>query len=185
MAYRANLSRSSFEIALTPESLRTTQIIQSALMAGVVFYAVAALLIYTQNQDRAPSASELDTLQILTVVHLVFFGAAVVASMFLSKRLFSPQGMAQALESKDARQVADRCVVQQRTAILVRLAVLEGAAFFGLSVCTIGAQSGGLRESPAYWINLVSGVGFLFSASATFPTRERLVNWFEAAFLKE
>jgi Na+-transporting NADH:ubiquinone oxidoreductase subunit NqrB len=75
--------------------------------------------------------------------------------------------------------------MQQRSAIIARLAALEGSAFLGLAICTIGATNGILREYPYYWINVLPGAVLIIYGAATFPTKENLVNWFERAFVQQ
>lgn len=184
MDLRGKLSRTAFEAALTPAHVMTSQIIQGAMISGVMAFALAVAFMYTRSAMLEPGETDLDTVRTLTVVHFIFLVANVGSSLFFTQRLFSPEGMRDALAADDAQSAAKRCVLQQRTALIVRLAVLEGSAFFGLAVCMIGAMNGVLRVTPAYWVNLLSPFLLISYGIATFPSRERLVAWFEERFLR-
>jgi hypothetical protein len=185
MEYHGNLTRTSFESALTPNSLQVTRLIQLALMAGVLIYALCVVLIYLLNPDLRASAYEVDTVSTLTILHLAFLFGALGASQLLSMRIFSPKALSTRSSEVDSEVLAAMCVTQQRTAIIVRLAALEGAALFGLAVCTIGVINGTLRALPYYWINMLSAVVLLLYGVATFPTKDRLVSWFERSFIMQ
>lgn len=183
MDLRGKLSRSAFESALTPAHVMTSQVIQGAMISGVLTFTLAVAFMYTRSGMLMPGATDLETIRTLTIVHLIFLVVNLGLSFFFTQRLFSPEGMKDALASDDPDAAAQRCVMQQRTALIARLAVLEGSAFFGLAVCMIGAMNGVLHETPAYWINLLSPFLLISYGIATFPSRERLVAWFEERFL--
>jgi len=185
MTYQGNITRASFENALTPNSLQVTRIIQLALMAGVSIYALCIVLIYLLNLDMHANVYEADTVSTLTIIHLAFLFGALGAGQFLSMRIFSPRALSAPSSNVDSQVLAAMCVTQQRTAIIVRLATLESAAFFGLAVCTIGVMNGTLQALPYYWINLLSTFVLLLYGVATFPTRDRLVGWFEKRFIEQ
>lgn len=185
ITYQGTISRTSFENALTPNSLQVTRLIQLALMTGVSIFALCVVVIYRMNPDLRADAHDADTLSTLTILHLALLFGALGASRFLPMRIFSPQALSAQSSKLDSQALAALCVTQQRTAIIVRLAVLEGAAFFGLAVCAIGVMNGTVHGSPHYWINLLSAVLFLFYGVTTFPTRDRLVSWFERRFLEQ
>jgi hypothetical protein len=130
-----------------------------------------------------PGEASLDSVRTLTFVHLAFLMANVGFSLFYAQKLFSPEAMKDAftLETPDA--VIQRCILQQRTTVIMRLALMEGSALFGLAVCMIGATNGVLRAVPEYWINLLSPFLLIGFGIATFPTKERLVDWFAERFL--
>jgi hypothetical protein len=69
-----------------------------------------------------------------------------------------------------------------RTAIIVRIALLEGAAMLGNMICLIAAMNGILSFEPLYWCNAASTVALLVIGATTMPTRERVLGWFEERF---
>jgi hypothetical protein len=184
MAFQGNLTRSSFENALTPQALMVTRIIQFALANGVLIFMAMVVFLYYQNSGAPPKSAEDETMLILTIVHLALFAALATVSSILRGRLFSPQALGDKAVSEQTNELAERCVLQQRTAIIASLAPLEGAGFFGLAVCAIGAMNGALQAMPYFWVNLVSAVALLVFGVVTFPTKENLTDWFEKAILQ-
>jgi Na+/H+ antiporter NhaD/arsenite permease-like protein len=182
MPYTNTLTRMSFEEALTPVAMRVTRLIQLGLMAGVLLYAFAVVAVYMQDPTALAGVEEVETVQMMTIPHLAFLLVAFVGGQFLSRRMFSPETLSKSPLQDDPRAWAEQCVMVQRSAIIVRLATLEGAAFFGLAVCMVSATNGTLRTFPLYWINLISAGVLLLYGTSTFPTKERLVGWFEERF---
>ncbi len=181
MQQHPRLTRAHFENALTPECLRVTRLIQLALMMGPFFMALTVFLIFTQGQNRLPSQDEIDMVNGLTVVHLAATVAALFLGFFMAIRIASPDRLPE-MDGADADGLAVQCSLLQRSAIIIRLAIMEGAAFFGLSVCIIAATNGVLASDANYWINMLSTVLIVLVGIATFPTKERLVSWFEKTF---
>jgi hypothetical protein len=183
MELRGVLSRTAFEAALTPAHVMTSQMIQGAMMMGVVVFAFAVAFIYSQAPAVVPGEAEVDLIRLMTFVHLGLLAVNVGVSFFLARRVFSPEAMGEGGGLDDAHAFAEKAVLQQRAALIIRIALLEGSAFFGLVICMLGATNGVLQASPEYWINLLSPVLIIGFGIATFPSKERLVSWFEERFL--
>jgi hypothetical protein len=184
MAFQGNLTRSSFEDALTPQVLMVTRIIQSALANGVLILMALVVYLYNQNFGSPSKSTDDETMIVLTIVHIALFAGAASVSSILRGRLFSPGALGEISSSEQTKELAAKCVLQQRTAIIASLAPLEGAGFFGLAVCVIGAMNGALQATPYYWFNLVSAVALLVFGVVTFPTKENLTEWFDRAILQ-
>jgi hypothetical protein len=185
MDLRGRLSRTTFEATLTPAHIMTSQILQGALMMGAVMFLFGVLFMYSRGPLVAPGEAEFDTVRTLTFVHLAFLVVNVGVSIFLAQKLFSPEAMAEVLTGMDdPLAIAQRCAQQQRTAMIVRMALLEGSTFFGLAICMIGSTNGVLAAASEYWINLLSLFLLVGFGIATFPTKERLAEWFEERFLR-
>ncbi len=163
----------------------TSQILQGALMMGAVMFLLGVLFMYSRGPLVAPGETDFDTVRTLTVVHLAFLVVNVGVSVFLAQRLFSPETMKEMLSGMvDPQAMAQRCAMQQRTAMIVRMALLEGSTFFGLAICMIGSTNGVLARASVYWINLLSLFILVGFGIATFPTKDRLTAWFEERFLR-
>ena len=183
MHTNGSFSRTAFETALTPSQVTIAQIITGALLMGVLMFALVVFYMYEQAVPGSPGAAEIDTIRTMTFVHLFFLVVNVGVGWFLAQRIFSPQSVAAAVGTEDTAALSARLVMQQRSAMIIRLAVMEGAAFFGLVICLLGSMNGVLRVMPEYWINLLSPFLLVAYGIATFPSRERLVSWFEERFL--
>jgi hypothetical protein len=141
--------------------LRALQIIHLGLASGVLLF-TALVVILTMQQPANPAADP-TLARMLTLVHGVLFLTALLLSRILYHRL---------LPTPDLDEAAQ--VARFRTARIVRLAVLEGAALFGLVTCLLLGQSGLIQAQPVYWLNLLSTGFFLAFIALTFPRQDPL-----------
>lgn len=183
MELRGALSRTSFEAALTPAHVTTAQVLQGAMMMGIVAFAAVVAYLYTQAPPVEPTEAEIALVRLMTLVHLGLLGVNVGVSLFLARRVFSPEAIGEGVGAFDAQLLAARAVQQQRVALIVRMALLEGSALFGLVICLLATTNGVLGSAPEFWVNLLSPFLVIGFGVATFPTKERLVSWFEERFL--
>ena len=63
-----------------------------------------------------------------------------------------------------------------RGAAILRLAMLEGCALFGVVICLLGVVLEAATQHPWIWANAASAALFLIFAVLTFPTAERLAS---------
>jgi F0F1-type ATP synthase membrane subunit c/vacuolar-type H+-ATPase subunit K len=183
MELRGQISRTAFEAALTPAQVMTSQLVQGALMMGVVLFSLGVAFFHSQAPLVEPGEAETDTVRLLSFIHLGLLVVNVGVSHFLAQRVFSPEALNGVPGSKDVHALAEKAVMQQRSAMVIRMALIEGSAFFGLVICMLGVSNGVFRVAPEYWINLLSPFMLVAFGIATFPTKERLVSWFVERFL--
>jgi hypothetical protein len=147
-----------------------------------VFLLVVVVFSTQQSVEFPPVPSDVEIMNILSMVHGVLFLLAVLLAQFLAGVLFSPDRLGQDTGSLTPEMLAQKCVALQRAANIARLAVLEGASLFGTAVCLIGVMNHVVQVEPSYWLNAVSTGLFLGYGVTTFPTKENLVDWFEVKF---
>lgn len=164
----AALSETEFDRRLTPERLRTMQIIQAALMGGVFFYLsiVAMLFVTTPASDGA----DVDTVSTLSLLTVFLSLSGILAAVIVPKRVVDAS---QHSASPDDDLYAKAVTVMQ-TSMIVRMAILEGAAFLGLAVCIIAITGGLAQTEPVWLLNAVPAFIALAAGAATFPTRTSL-----------
>lgn len=146
------LSASDIQNAFTPEFQRIMLIIHLAITAGVVSFAGIILVIYQTSAVTAAGAQNDSTVGLLTKVHLgmaavLFPLARYLFNMIIKNKL-----------DKNLEMDATGFLIRVRTASIIRLVIMESAAFFGLIVCLIAVSDNIMRENPFYWINAVSAV---------------------------
>jgi hypothetical protein len=90
------LSEHEFALRLTPETVRTFQIIQTALMTGATMFLLVILMLHMQGTSG--ETSETEVLDILSMVHAVFALSAFGASKFIFEK---------DVQSRDDRQCTD------------------------------------------------------------------------------
>ncbi len=175
------LTRTYFEKAFTPAGLRAMAILQTALIAGPLVYVVPMLIVIQNTGVEKPAEPDFSVLTALSMIHVAALFAALFLGNFLFYRMFSPSrlaGMEELGEEKLALVVAGHL----RSAVIVRLALLEGAAFLGIAVCVVGITRGVLDAEPLYYLNLGSLLVLLVYGLMTFPTKERILLWCEERF---
>jgi hypothetical protein len=170
--------------ALTPEYLRITRMVSLALMGGPLVCGVGlwAFFFTSGAHPAAPGAGALHTMETLSMTHVGFTIVAYLLAPFLFNRVLNATRLDPGQDAATPRELATQALLLLRTAIIVRLAVLEGAAIFGLSVCVIGVTGGVMESEPLYWLNLGSGVLLIAFGVITFPSREGLLEILDAHF---
>jgi len=185
MASLANVTLAEFRSALTPGAVRSGIIVQLTLAIGVLFFLVAVIFI-SQNVPGDQPVSP-DLIEILNTIHALLFITAVYAGHWLFNRRFSSENLERAygknFVDKRGRPLAstpsEKLVLLIRTAYIIRAALLEGAAFFGLMTLVVCAQSGLLNTQPFLWLNAGSALYEITFILLTLPTAERQESLFE------
>ncbi len=178
-----SLTNVQFASALTPQSIQITRLIHAAIMVGPMLFSMIIIALASQQTgELAPLPSDVEIIDTLSMVHAGIVLAAFLLSSYLSAVLFSPDRLGNEEELTTAEMLASKCVALQRAAAIARLAILEGAALFGLTICLLAVVNHVMQTEPLYWFNAASTVFFLVYAVTVFPTRESLVGWFDRAF---
>jgi hypothetical protein len=179
----ADVSVHDFEAALTPAELRMFQIIQGALGAGIATFLCIPVALYVFDAvvlaDEA--AQDLQLIRLLSLVHIALAAALLVTAKVVYDLQFRPERLAgehrPALRDTQGEVIHDPatyCLALLRTAMIVRMAMYEGIAMFGLVVCLLAVIDGVVQAYPLYWLNALSSVALIGYIVLTFPTAERL-----------
>jgi hypothetical protein len=183
-----------FQAALTPEAVRMFQIVHGAVGMGVGVFLLIVIGMYVNGlpaAEAAPADNPEGLMQVMTVVHFALLAVLLVLSAMLFNAQFSDarlrSGVNLTLNDAKGRPLTDngsRCLALMRTAMILRLAMLEGPALFGLVVCLLGAINGFLHTHPLYWVNAASALYFIGYVVQTFPNRQRMEEIFQTRVLK-
>lgn len=152
-----------FKDELPDTFVQTMALIHVALASGVVIFLAFVLYRILGSGDTARAAAP-----VFSLVHACLFVPCTAMGFFLFDVLRR--------RAYENRTSVGAYLAQLQAATLVRLALLEGAALFGL-VTLFLLPAGAFREQPLYWLNLASSMVFLLTIAATFPTRSRLEGW--------
>lgn len=172
----ATLSETEFDQRLSGQRLRTMQIVQAALMAGMFFFLlVVALLAATTPASDRPDREPVSTLSLAVVMVSL---SAAAGSVVVPKRYIDA--------SKNAAAPGEdpyaKALSLMQTSLILRMAILEGAGMFGLAVCIIAATGGLTQSEPVWLLNAVPAFIMLASGVLTFPTRTSLALRFVREF---
>jgi hypothetical protein len=145
--------------------VRTMQIIVGALAIGVLNFEVIALFIVMSSKDPAVDPPRM-TYAALVAAAVAFLASALVGT-FLVGRMKQQIAVAQATtrDNLDIRRYA----ATYQTLLIIRCAILEGAAFFCLVSFMIEHHIGGV----------ILATLLLLAILAQFPTLSRLESWIE------
>lgn len=172
----AALSETEFDRRLTPERLRTMQIIQGALMASMASILFINAVLFTTTP--ASDAADAETVSTLSLIVTLLSLSCILASVIVPKRLVDAS---RRTASPDDDLYAKAVTVMQ-TSMLLRMAILEGAGMFGLAVCIIAVTGGLAQTEPVWLLNALPAVIMLSAGALTFPTRTSLALRFVREF---
>lgn len=183
----SEVSLQEFQKELTPLAIRTFRIIYSALAAGVLFFLLIIFIMYTKHISLEANIDDLSYFNTLSLVNAVLIIVTFISSSFFYNRQFSKKNLQNSV-TKDildpkGNQLnltpAQKCLSLIRTAAIIRIAPLEGSAFFGMVFTLLAVQNGVADLSPVYLLNALSVIPMLITVAATFPSTERLEKIFE------
>jgi F0F1-type ATP synthase membrane subunit c/vacuolar-type H+-ATPase subunit K len=140
-----------------PETpLQTMQVITLAMVSGVVVFGVVAAVL-AGGLPGPPTGKMISLL------------AAVVAGMLFVAHLVVPGMVGRSVLTADVRADDAKLMGVFQAQLLIRLALLEGAAFLNLVVFLIEHN----------WWSLAIAGGLVFWMLSLFPTRTRVAHWME------
>lgn len=172
-----HISRSEFESILTRQRLASLSIISIALMMGIVTFAVVAFAIPAHAQNANKNGT--DILLLLTGVHAFIAMTIYTVVPIIVRQLLS---IGKIQTSATDVPLAEKIFGALQSAHIIRMAMYEGAAMFGLVICLLTSLWGYTTTDPEFLLNGASALIFLLMAAATFPTRDRLMNIFSELF---
>lgn len=162
--------------AMSPALVKSYQVFYGANTVGVLIFFFVVLFLFLRSfaNPSTPTGPEPEHyVMMLTLLHLAVLAVAYLAATFVYRTM-----LARAFSPEQRSVSAEAVVSSLRLAGIVRLAIMEWAAFFGLVVLVVATQQWVLQHAPEYWVNLVSTVILFCFVFLTFPTRARLEEMF-------
>lgn len=180
---RAAISEQQFRAAIMPEQVRSLRIMQAYLTVGLLVFAAAIVYIATRRPEiPVPTASGTQWVLRASLVHGAVFVLAWlfsdVATRTALRRAY--QGSMQPVSTARGGNgvttgSAEAAMEAIRSAVVLRLALREAPALFGLGICYIAVGNGVLDAHPAVALNAGSAAAAIAFFITTLPTPERLV----------
>ncbi len=146
--------------AVPAETAAVLRAILLAMAGGLCLLAAVVVFSHARSAGVVPDAARVRAENAMTMAAMAAAAALIVASEAVWR------GVLRGGRGALAQRV--------RTAFIVRAALREGAALFGLVVALLCARSGVLRLYPAYWANFAPFALFLVFAKMHWPTAENL-----------
>ncbi len=146
--------------------IRTLKVICIALSVGVALFAVIA--IFLASEEPSPGSARDSAMGMLRVIHLVVTLGAIVLQKILFERVMSgkirPRGTVGPTSFSKT----------YLSASIMRLAIVEGAALFGLVIALIGSTGGQIAGDPTYYLHLIPAILLIMTARMTYPSARRV-----------
>ena len=164
------------------KSLFVLQLIVAAMTDGVIVFGAVVGWLHWSDHFGAAQATEGDVklLGLLSWLHAVAAVPAVMVAWRVSKgaldRKLRP--LAEAIAAGDLQQDSPDAMIKfiqiSYGSTIARMAILEGVAVSGLTICLLAVANGVMDQHPEYWLNLISPGLLLLYVAMSFPTRHRV-----------
>ena len=159
---------------------KALQLLQAAMALGVLLFGTVTGILYASGAGGAEARADASVETVLSVADAVmavflWIGAIALFPACCRSPAAAPSAKHALSSTAGGGTPGAALAGRLRGAWILRLALLEGSALFGIVVCLIGALDGTLREQPVFWLNAIPAILFLVFAAATFPTRDRLL----------
>lgn len=193
MESQPELQFSDFQKALTKKRIFTFQMNAITLLVGVTLFLGIILLLYYYNspQETLQQTSESGILPIFSMVHAFMACCFYGVTFFVYQYLVGWKGIEMMQKSPLVGAMQEETTLETLAyslifkGFIIRAAIMDGIAMFGLITCLMGVQNGEIYNEPIYWLNLFSYVFFVVVILWTFPTKDRLETIFRKRFLNE
>lgn len=182
----SSLNPNEFEKAITPKTLQVDMIVQGSLAFGPSIFLLVSIFALQGVPPIQPDAEMTSFYSILIIALSVFTITSAFAGIFLynmqlsAKRLESVISVEPPKSSADSviQSSSERLIIHIRNAMIVRAALFEAAAFFGLVIILLAAQQGVLYTLEFIWLATIPYVMLVVLVAMTFPTKDRMMQIF-------
>ena len=173
-----------WEQAFEPKLEKTLFLLLLAFVGGVtIFFGVVLFFYVTKSLSSSLSPTAL-SLKVLSLAHGFVTLFCLILVLFVIPRIF--RMLLTQAESLNEEQMRQKILVEAiRGTVVLRLAVMEGAALFGCVVLLLATLSGALYTKPWLWLNAVSFVLLLVVAVRQLPLREKSRDFFQNVYVKQ
>ncbi len=157
------------------EKLKPLRIITIALCLGIVFFFIVVMVLYSiKNENRSPEL-EPEMLNILLIILFITSFTVYSIVFLLGDKILSGIIKNAKISFAEIVKPDSRSLLGIITSFtIVRLAMFEGSALFGLVILLLSVINNHLDSNPVYWLGSIPGLLMLFYAAIIFPTGERV-----------
>ena len=185
------LNRMELESKLPDEQIRITQIICLAMMIGVFMFMAILIFMYFQNENINNNYADYDTSSVFSVVLVIIAGIVYTMFNVIPKIIFSPekikQRLSQGIPTYQEMVVSDpviRLLLLHRAQMIIKMAMLEGVALFGLVNLFYFITDGTIYTNNNYWLVLIPAFIMFVYIIINFPTKQKIAEQIEKDFLE-
>ncbi|MEK7484681.1 MAG: hypothetical protein AABZ60_10170 [Planctomycetota bacterium] len=178
---KSSFSAEEFVEIVSKRILSLQTISFGLVMSVVLFFALILALTFLQSpQIPSPQkqASQLSELKLFSMVNAILLSSSFMMA-FLLPHFSSQKRLLSLRQYQDKEPLYESALQIFRASLILKLALLEGSALFGLVVCFLGSQAGTLQKTPVFWLNAFPSLVFILIWIFAFPNKARLQHWFE------
>lgn len=171
-----NLDVNILEESLTEKDLLPIKIIVGALNAGVVVFLLIALYIFSDVIPvDAPGDNDFQIANILMVVLALLSMTTFYISKIIPDKILDPDGLLAKNISRSAKTDKQKFIGLLTNYFIVKLALMEAPALFGLVIIILTSISGVIHHYSVLWLSIIPLIIMLAYSITNFPNMERVL----------
>lgn len=160
---------------ISNEKLKPLKIITIALCMGVIFFFMVTMIVYSSSYGSDSENGDVKVLEILLPVMAMISISMYTVVIFLGDKILAGIMKTNKLTSTEISNPDSKALITTITSFtIVRLAMFEGPAFFGIVILLMSSLWGVLNSNPVLWVGVVPMLIMLFYAAKIFPTNENV-----------
>ncbi len=178
------------EEKLVGENLKINRIISSVLWLGPLFFLFVILFLYQNNSSLDVNVKQDSVVELMSLI-LPFFALVVYSIFFLLPKIYlKKDGLklklsSPSLSSRTATNPAVDIIMLDRTLMVVRLAMLEGIALFGLVILILSVSDGTIYDNSNYWLLIIPLLVLIIVAVTQYLSKDKILSRIENDILSK
>lgn len=166
------MSSFEFQAKLNDQIVNTLRVLNIAFIMGVVFFAGVIIFIWSSVQNSG--ILNTSGMSLSPIINAVVF----IVCLLLSSRI--PVKMLESVSSEITGELSfEKAIEKIRTSMIMRIALLECPAIFGLVITLLSIYNGSLEINKLYVLNMIPAAVMVAVLIVIMPSRERIVSWYE------
>lgn len=151
------------------------KILHVALMSGVVMFLIVVVGVIPPNPD-ADAQQTIENMKVFTLVNGALALGAISMSFVITRARYVAMGSGYA---EDPEGGAQQFMGDLRGLHILRMAMLEGPALFGVVIVFLAKTGGALEAQPNLWLNLLTTLACLTIMAFLFPTQKAVLSIYD------
>lgn len=185
-----NISRTQIEAKLDGENLRVNRIISLAIMSGAILFLCVIIFLYLKSDPKQINNPQTDLTETLTMV-LAFIALSIYSGFFLLPKFFlNKKNIERQIKTmqltnghNSTNDPVQMLINIDRTLMIIRLALLEAVALFGLVILMLSILNGSIHENGIYWYLTAPLFLLIILVLTNFIPKEKMIMRIEGEIL--
>ena len=186
------LSSADLEMSISNQDIRISQVIAGAMFIGVFAFCAIVFFMYSKT-DPSLIPEEVTDGSPVPLFSLILIGLTIIMYFLafnLLRIIHSPEKLKSILSGPmngpngPITDTVQKLIALNRIRMIIRLAMLEGVALFGVVALFIAVQDGTIYTDQKYWGLLIPAGLFFLYIYANFPFKQRVIDQIENELIK-